>query len=42
VSREHGIPEWLATDRVVDEVRADWRAMRPLIDWLSANVGAAA
>ncbi|HYU85099.1 MAG TPA: DUF2461 domain-containing protein [Kribbellaceae bacterium] len=42
VSREHGMPEWLATDRVVDEVRADWRDMRPLIDWLSTNIGAAA
>ncbi|WP_067653116.1 DUF2461 domain-containing protein [Nocardia harenae] len=37
--REFGAPEWLATPRTADEVRAAWEAVRPLVDWLSAVVG---
>ena len=39
--REHGIPAWLSTARVVSRVRDDWRAMRPLIEWLGEHVGPA-
>ena len=39
-SREHGAPAWLSTPEVVDHVRADWRAVRPLVDWLTEHVGA--
>ena len=39
-SREHGAPAWLSTPAVVDHVRADWRAVRPLVDWLTEHVGA--
>ena len=38
--REHGAPAWASTPEVVDHVRADWRAVRPLVDWLTAHVGA--
>lgn len=34
VSREHGAPDWLETEAALDQVRADWRANRPLMDWL--------
>ncbi|MBM6401200.1 DUF2461 domain-containing protein [Phycicoccus sonneratiae] len=39
-SRQHGAPSWLDTEEVVDRVRADWRAVRPLVDWLTEHVGA--
>ena len=37
--REHGAPAWLATPDVVEHVRADWRAVRPLVEWLTEHVG---
>jgi uncharacterized protein (TIGR02453 family) len=37
--REHGAPEWLSTPDVVEHVRADWRAVRPLVEWLTEHVG---
>lgn len=39
-ARSHGAPAWLETAEVVDRVRADWRAMTPLITWLDEHVGA--
>ena len=39
-SRTHGEPAWLSTPAVVDHVREDWRAVRPLVEWLTVNVGA--
>jgi uncharacterized protein (TIGR02453 family) len=38
--REHGAPPWLSTPDVVEHVRADWRSVRPLVDWLTEHVGA--
>ncbi len=38
--RQHGAPAWLSTPEVVDRVRADWRAVRPLVEWLLEHVGA--
>lgn len=38
--REHGEPAWLSTPEVVEHVRADWRAVRPLVEWLTEYVGA--
>ena len=38
--RQHGAPPWLPTPEVTDRVRADWRAVRPLVDWLTEHVGA--
>lgn len=38
--REHGEPAWLSTPEVVEHVRADWRAVRPLVEWLTEHVGA--
>lgn len=37
---EHGAPGWLSTPQVVDRVRADWRTVRPLVEWLTEHVGA--
>ena len=37
--REHGAPAWVSTPGAVDHVRADWRAVRPLVDWLTEHVG---
>ncbi|WP_072689488.1 DUF2461 domain-containing protein [Rhodococcus marinonascens] len=34
-------PDWIDTARAAEEVRAGWRTMRPLVDWLSTTVGAA-
>ncbi len=39
--RQHGVPSWLSTGRAVSRVRDDWRAIRPLIDWLTDHVGPA-
>ncbi len=39
-SRLHGSPDWLTTPAAVDRVREDWRAVRPLVDWLTEHVGA--
>lgn len=38
--RVHGAPTWLSTPDVVERVREDWRAVRPLVDWLTEHVGA--
>ena len=37
--RQHGAPEWLPTPGTLDRVRADWRAYRPLLEWLGEHVG---
>lgn len=39
-SRDHGTPDWLESAEVHDRVRADWDAMRPLIEWCDQYVGA--
>lgn len=36
--REHGSPDWLPTPEAVDRVRADWRRLRPLVQWLGDHV----
>jgi hypothetical protein len=41
VGRDYGVPSWLSTGRVVTKVRDDWRAIRPLIEWITTNVGPA-
>ena len=40
VVREHGEPPWLSTPQVVERIRADWRAVRPFVEWLTEHVGA--
>lgn len=37
-SRHHGTPDWLDTPEVVDCVVDDWRAYRPLMEWLRDHV----
>ncbi len=39
VVRRHGEVPWMATPEVADRVRADWRAVRPLVEWLVSHVG---
>lgn len=39
-SRDHGIPDWLESEEAHERVRADWVAMRPLIEWCDQYVGA--
>lgn len=39
-SRRHPPTEKLSTRAALDLVRADWRNLRPLVDWVMANVGA--
>ncbi|TSD99774.1 DUF2461 domain-containing protein [Skermania sp. ID1734] len=34
--RTFGAPEWLSTARAATEVRECWRAIGPLVDWLTA------
>lgn len=36
--RQHGEPAWLESAGAADRVRADWRAYRPLLDWLGEHV----
>ena len=38
VFRRFGAPDWVATPRAADEVRAAWRAVRPLAGWLRRYV----
>ena len=38
--RDFGAPAWLHTRRALTQVRDTWRAVRPLTEWLGANVGA--
>jgi uncharacterized protein (TIGR02453 family) len=39
-TREHGTPDWLESDEVVQRVREDWAALRPLVQWCAQHVGA--
>jgi uncharacterized protein (TIGR02453 family) len=39
-SRQHGAPEWLTTPSAAGRVADDWRAVRPLVAWLTEHVGA--
>ena len=41
VSRTYEPEAWLATRKAFTAVRDDWRAMRPMIEWLADNVGPA-
>ena len=36
-----GTPSWLETPEAVDQVRAAWRQVRPLTDWVTAHVDSA-
>jgi uncharacterized protein (TIGR02453 family) len=37
--RDRGTPAWLSTGSAVHHVRDDWRAIRPLVDWIRQHVG---
>ena len=37
--RRWGAPDWLPTPETADRVREDWRALRPLVEWLGRHVG---
>ncbi len=37
--RSYGSPPWLSTPKAVTQVRKAWRDMRPLVEWVSDNVG---
>ena len=37
--RSLGDEPWLRTRVAVERVRDEWRALRPLVEWLAANVG---
>jgi uncharacterized protein (TIGR02453 family) len=37
--REPAVEDWLFTTEAIDQVAADWRALRPLVEWLATNVG---
>jgi uncharacterized protein (DUF2461 family) len=39
VDRAWPAGEWLGTEEPLEQVRAAWRAARPLADWLDAHVG---
>lgn len=39
VAAEHGLPVWLETAAVLDQVRSDWAAFTPLMAWLDEHVG---
>lgn len=39
VERAHGVPSWVSTRRALTQVRAAWRAMTPLVEWLTDHVG---
>jgi uncharacterized protein (TIGR02453 family) len=35
LSREYGAPSWLESDEVLERVGDDWRAYRPVMEWLA-------
>lgn len=37
--RDHGAPSWLPTAEAVEHVRADWRGVRPLVEWVAEHIG---
>jgi uncharacterized protein (TIGR02453 family) len=37
----YGTPAWLSRPAALDEIRSTWRQVRPLNDWVAANVGPA-
>lgn len=36
--RQYGEPEWLPTAETADHIVADWRAYRPLMEWIGRNM----
>lgn len=39
VTRDYGFEPIIHTAELVDAIRADWKATRPLVDWVSARLG---
>lgn len=39
LGRELGCPDWLPTPDALDQIRAQWRAMDPIVAWLNTHVG---
>ena len=37
--RDRGTPTWMSTGSVVRYVRDDWRAIRPIVEWIGEHVG---
>lgn len=37
--RSFGEPEWLGTERTLEEVRGAWQQIRPLVEWVADHVG---
>lgn len=40
-SRSYPVATWMGTRKALTTVRSDWRAMRPLVEWLADHVGPA-
>lgn len=36
---DHGTPAWMSTPQVVAKVRAQWRLVRPVVEWVAEHVG---
>jgi uncharacterized protein (TIGR02453 family) len=39
VMRDYGFEPIIHTPELLDAIRADWKAARPLVDWISARLG---
>jgi hypothetical protein len=39
VTKEYGFEPIIHTPKFVDAVRADWKAARPLVEWVTARLG---
>jgi uncharacterized protein (TIGR02453 family) len=39
VERHDGSPAWVSTRKAITHVQKQWRAMTPLVDWLTDHVG---
>ncbi len=39
LSRNYPPAAWMATREIVTRVRKDWRALRPIVEWLADHVG---
>ena len=41
VAKHYDVEPWMATTKLLTKVRADWRTITPLLDWLADHVGPA-
>lgn len=39
LAKHYDVEPWISTRKALTRIRSDWRAIRPLVEWLADNVG---